>query len=781
MRVLITNIQLDHRTGTEIVVRDLEAALRQRGHTVCVYTERPGLLSDEIAANGGQVVASVDDVPFVPDVIHGHHSTPATAAALKFPATPLILVCHSRSAWFDIGPGVPSVRRYVAVDLSCRERLVAEGISGAEIEVITNAVDLERFTVRSHCAGPPRRAAIFANNARSDGGFASYVRSACHQLGLSLDEFGVGVGNSLRNPEDVLASYDLVFAKARCAIEALAAGCAVVAIDDAGYGGLVTAATVDLMLDWNVGDRCLQRKHDLASIVADIGRVDADDAAAVSSRVRARCDLRSVAKAYEDLYRVAIHAQRSASSPPATWHDVHVAVLTYANELEDRLRFGEGTWSMPPLPPTAGKGLELVVNRPPGIVSPSDRFSIDVEVRNRSRELLATVGRTPVALSYHWLHGDTGAVAIHDGERTALTRTVVRGQDHRQSMEVVAPERPARYILRVTMVQETVAWFSDLADPVFVDLPISVRAEAGEWRLSDIATLVDVSTSVDAMVGNLGFVSTPLPDMLTFATTSRFLDDALRTGCSAVIVPPALTSSVRRGIGLVVADDPAALFWQLHERLAAGTDFYGRDEPNTIHPSARVHPSAAIGECNVRIGARSSIGPGCVITGRIDIGDRVSIGAGAVLGATGFQTVGVDGRLVELSHVGGVVIGDDVAVLANATIAAGLFRQATVLQASARVGNNAVVSHNCRIGQRSVIGHGAVVNGNVAVGADVWIGPGSTVANNLALGDGVRIDIGATVIGSLSAGEHVGGPPAIDHNTVLREVASWRSRRRRGS
>jgi acetyltransferase-like isoleucine patch superfamily enzyme len=63
----------------------------------------------------------------------------------------------------------------------------------------------------------------------------------------------------------------------------------------------------------------------------------------------------------------------------------------------------------------------------------------------------------------------------------------------------------------------------------------------------------------------------------------------------------------------------------------------------------------------------------------------------------------------------------------------------------------------------------------------VWIGPGSTVANNVALGDGVRIDIGATVIGSLRAGEHVGGPPAIDHNTVLREVASWRSRRRRGS
>ena len=102
MHILMTNMQLDHRTGTEIVVRDLNGALRRLGHEVCVYTERPGIISDEIADAGGRVVSSLDDVPFVPDVIHGHHHCTATAAAVRFPSVPMIFVCHdarSRTTW----------------------------------------------------------------------------------------------------------------------------------------------------------------------------------------------------------------------------------------------------------------------------------------------------------------------------------------------------------------------------------------------------------------------------------------------------------------------------------------------------------------------------------------------------------------------------------------------------------------------------------------------------------------------------------------------------------
>ena len=200
MRILITNVQLDHRTGTEIVVRDLERGLRGRGHQVCVYTPSPGIISDEITARGGTVVDAIDRVPFVPDVIHAHHNVPATEAAVRFPGTPLVFVCHSRHYWLDVAQGVPSVREYVAVDLNCHERLVAEGVRHDSIHVIANAVDIDRLVTRGAVSVPPRRAAVFGNNA-VDGGFVESVRCACARAALSLDEFGSGVGRMLEEPE----------------------------------------------------------------------------------------------------------------------------------------------------------------------------------------------------------------------------------------------------------------------------------------------------------------------------------------------------------------------------------------------------------------------------------------------------------------------------------------------------------------------------------------------------------------------------------------------------
>lgn len=774
MQILITNIQLDHRTGTEIVVRDLEAALRRRGHDVCVFTERPGIMSEEIARNGGRVVTDLRDVPFIPDVIHGHHNTTTTSAARRFPTAPVIYVCHSRDFWMDMARGVPSVHRYVAVDLNCRERLLTEGIPESSIELITNAVDLDRMRMRPHPGVPPQRAAVFGNNA-AEGGFVESIRRACERLHIELDEFGSGVGRSLTSPERVLADYDVVFAKARCAIEAMTAGCAVIAIDRAGYGGLVTMDEVDQLLDWNVGDRCLQRRPDIDTIVADLQRIDADDAAAVTQQVRDRCDLRRAAERYEHLYVTAVEQWR-----PDTMlsEDPQRSVVEFANELEGRLRTGVG-WDTPELPPSAALALRISIDRAGRAMTASRTATVDVAVTNGSRELLTSAGSRPLLLSYHWIHGATGEVAVHDGMRTRLTVPIPPGGHHRQSIDVLAPDDAGAYVLRVTLVQESIRWFSQLSEPVVADVEVHVAAST-DWHVSDIAAFTGLEhEGPDVRIDNLGFVSTPLAGLLTFAGSVKFLDAAIIAGAAAVIVPRALGDAVPSGTARLVADDPAGAFWRVHEALLAGTDFYGGDEPTRIDPTAQVDSSARIEGRNVRIGAETEIGAGCVITGRVDIAANVKIGSGSVIGSAGFQTLRVDGRSVEFSHAGGVVIGDDARIFSNATIARGLFRQNTVLGGSCRVGNNAVISHNTQVGPNSVVGHGAVINGNVEIGSDAWVGPGACVANNLQVGNGARIDLGATLIGNLQPGEHVGGPPAIDHRAVLREVASWRRRGRR--
>jgi hypothetical protein len=97
----------------------------------------------------------------------------------------------------------------------------------------------------------------------------------------------------------------------------------------------------------------------------DLRRIDADDVCRVGEIVRTRCCLSAAVDAYERVYKMAIAAPRSPMSPAATsWKDPYDKVLAYANELEARLRVGEGAWSMPPLPPASAEAI-AVSSQPP--------------------------------------------------------------------------------------------------------------------------------------------------------------------------------------------------------------------------------------------------------------------------------------------------------------------------------------------------------------------------------------------------------------------------------
>src|SRR4051794_25363615 len=279
MRVLFTNIQLDHRTGTEIVVRDLAVGMHGLRHEVAVYTPNPGPIADELAGVGIPVVDRIENVPFTPDIVHGHHHAPTVDALMRFYDTPAIWVCHDRFGYNDIPPRHPGINRYVAVDLNCRERLVVEAsIPEDRVELIHNAVPLQLFRRRGALQQTISRAAVFSNSA-SPGGFLDAIAEACRRRGIELDVIGDRVGASSAQPEQLLGQYDLVFAKARCALEALATGCAVMLIDFAGLGGLVTTENVDMLRDWNFGARCLQGFPTPDRIAAELDRFDATDAA----------------------------------------------------------------------------------------------------------------------------------------------------------------------------------------------------------------------------------------------------------------------------------------------------------------------------------------------------------------------------------------------------------------------------------------------------------------------------------------------------------------------
>jgi hypothetical protein len=71
------------------------------------------------------------------------------------------------------------------------------------------------------------------------------------------------------------------------------------------------------------------------------------------------------------------------------------------------------------------------------------------------------------------------------------------------------------------------------------------------------------------------------------------------------------------------------------------------------------------------------------------------VGAGAVLGGVGLQTVRSASPLIEMHHAGGLLVESRVRILPGAVIATGVFRQNTLISEDARIGSNAFVSQ-CR-------------------------------------------------------------------------------------
>jgi hypothetical protein len=181
------------------------------------------------------------------------------------------------------------------------------------VRVLLNFVDTARFLPRAPLPPRPAAAALFCNE---DGPHVAVVREACAHLGLTLDLIGRAFGTASPAPESLLGRYDLVFAKARSALEAMAIGAAVILVAPFGLGPMVTAADFDRLRRLNFGIRTLRLPLTPTAVVAEIARYDAADAAEVSRRVRATAGREEAVDALLALYRDVLDRWRNAPSHP---------------------------------------------------------------------------------------------------------------------------------------------------------------------------------------------------------------------------------------------------------------------------------------------------------------------------------------------------------------------------------------------------------------------------------------------------------------------------------
>ncbi len=301
----------DKYAGTEIVVRDLAFAFRNLGHESIVFSPSLGRIAEEVRTTGIHVTNDLLTLTGPPDIIHGHHHRALIEALLRFPDTPAIYLCHDATSVMDEPLFFPRIRRYLAVDERCRSRVERTlGAKAGEIGIIPNAVDLHRFQPRDPLPVRPRRAVVFSNYAHR-GTHLKAIVAACRRAGLHLDVMGETAGTQSATPEQMLPNYDLVFAKGRCALEALAVGNAVVLCDFAGAGPYVTSDQLDHFRRMNFGRSLLTNPLDAETIAKEIARYDTTDAAEVTRRTRAEAGLADAAIHWIALYTDVIQSFNS--------------------------------------------------------------------------------------------------------------------------------------------------------------------------------------------------------------------------------------------------------------------------------------------------------------------------------------------------------------------------------------------------------------------------------------------------------------------------------------
>jgi UDP-3-O-[3-hydroxymyristoyl] glucosamine N-acyltransferase len=249
-------------------------------------------------------------------------------------------------------------------------------------------------------------------------------------------------------------------------------------------------------------------------------------------------------------------------------------------------------------------------------------------------------------------------------------------------------------------------------------------------------------------------------DAVGFLANPAYLDDLARTRLAAVVVERRHAGACP--VAALIHSNPHAVFARIASLLHPAAP------PNAgVHPSAVVHPTAQVSpdaevaalcviEAAAVIGARCIVGPqsfvgrGAVLGADTRLVQRVSLGAGvvlgercvvhpgAVIGADGFGNARDGARWVKVPQLGGVAIGDDVAIGANTTIDRGALGD-TRIESGARLDNQIQVAHNVHIGAHTAIAACTGIAGSTRIGARCMIGGGAGIGGQLQIGDDIVI------------------------------------------
>ncbi len=299
----------------------------------------------------------------------------------------------------------------------------------------------------------------------------------------------------------------------------------------------------------------------------------------------------------------------------------------------------------------------------------------------------------------------------------------------------------------------------------------------GPYTLGEIASQLGGRVAGDAgvLIRQVGSLERAGDGQIAFLSNPKYRSRLAATRASAVVLAPESESLTR--LPRIVCDEPYAYFARLSQLFNA---------PTAQRPG--VHPSAVLAR-SARLGARVSIGAGCVIGDEVSIGDdsclypcvvvyhgcrigaRAILHSGSVIGADGFGIASHGGRWLKIPQIGRVVIGDDVEVGANTTIDRGALDD-TVIEDGVKLDNQIQIGHNCRVGAHTAMAGCVAVAGSADIGRHCTIGAGALILGHLTICDHVNVSADTVISRSIGkAGTYTGMFPFDDNESWARNTA----------
>ncbi|HOI84445.1 MAG TPA: hypothetical protein PLP48_00080 [Acholeplasmataceae bacterium] len=218
-------------------------------------------------------------------------------------------------------------------------------------------------------------------------------------------------------------------------------------------------------------------------------------------------------------------------------------------------------------------------------------------------------------------------------------------------------------------------------------------------------------------------------------------------------------SKLNRKLTFLITDNPESFFYSSYEFLLKNNfvsiiEFSKKIGENTI-----ISPTAII-EDSVIIGNNCTIGDYSIISKNTIIGNDVYIGRGVKIGSQGFQIVKSLSGPQTIYHIGGVKIGNNVYIGDNSVVSRNLFEGYNTIGDNVKIDSLCSISHNCEIGNNSILAAGVQMCGSSIIKENCWIGTNSTILNKVVIGANALIGIGSVVVKNIEENKVVYGVAA---------------------